>query len=576
MMKKELIDVNLNYLISDCISDPILITDQNGDYFYANNSHLEDIGINKDDILNQNIANSVHKEDKDKVRGFIKNIFNGGNKTTEIRFKKEKKKYQWFELKAKKFLDKQGNEKLLIFGRRIEKYRRIKEEKEDLEESFQELMERFPELRFWKILYPQSCLSAVDKAREMLEYVIDNIPQYIAWKDENSEYIGCNQEYAKILGLSSPKKISGLTDEHFEWSKDILKEIKESEKKVVKENKIIRENQKKLTLPNGYEGWFDINRIPLENSQEKRVGILISLNDVTRRIENEKEVKKSREKLRKMNKILEQRVDEKTHKLQKSRENLKKKNIELKKKNKELRRLDKVKNDFISMAGHALKTPLVSIAGYTDYILMSYEDINDDIREDVEAVYRNVKRLEEYIDQLLDVIKIDAKQMRFDLYLQECNIYEIINECLSELEFQIEKKDLKIKNLIDDDLSLEIDKNKMSQVFSNLLSNSIKFTPDEGEITLTSRIENNRCHFNIQDTGIGLTAEEISHLFGKFVKLQESIDNFSIGKSNFKSGSGLGLYITKGIIEAHGGEIWAESKGKGKGSTFHFYLPFPR
>lgn len=573
----EPLNFDMDYLISDYLKDLLFILNESGEYLYVNNkAHLEQLGLKQEELIGQSVFDFIHENDQRKMDDLIQGVFKDVENSIEIKFKKEKRKYSWYELKGKKFIDKRGNIRALFIGRRIQKYKKIEKEKKDIESRFQELMENFPELRFWKILYPQSCLSAVDKAREMLEYVIDNIPQFIAWKDEDFEYIGCNPEYAKILNLNSPEKVSGLKDDHFNWSKKTLKEIRELETKVLEERTTVRQQQKKLTLPNGYEGWFDINRIPLENSKSKKVGLLISLNDITRRIENEKEIKQSREKLRKMNKILEERVNKKTKKLQQSQEDLRKKNLELQKKNKELRRLDKVKNDFISMAGHALKTPLVSIAGYTDFILTKHQNLEEEIKEDLEAVYRNVKRLEEYIDQLLDVIKIDAKQMEVDLFLQENNIFEIVDECLAEVEFQVKKKNLKVENHINKDLSLSIDKKKISQVFSNLISNSIKFTPEGGKISMSSKFENHKCLFQIKDTGIGLTEEEISRLFGKFVKLRESVNNFSMNKSIFKSGSGLGLYITKGIIEAHGGEIWAESDGKNKGSIFYFSLPKER
>jgi signal transduction histidine kinase len=164
-------------------------------------------------------------------------------------------------------------------------------------------------------------------------------------------------------------------------------------------------------------------------------------------------------------------------------------------------------------------------------------------------------------------MKIDAKKMQ--LAKQNEKVNKIITNSLSELDFQIKQKNLKIVLNLTSNLELQIDPFRIGQVFSNILSNAVKFTPEHGTIEITSMVEENYYLFKIKDNGRGLTPEEKQRLFGKFVTLDLRADNFS----TFYKGSGLGLYITKGIIEAHGGSISVKSEGRGTGSEFSFTLP---
>ena len=247
-------------------------------------------------------------------------------------------------------------------------------------------------------------------------------------------------------------------------------------------------------------------------------------------------------------------------KLKESEEKLRKQNIELK-------RLDELKNDFITIAAHELKTPMVSIKGYTDYILAHYKDLDFEIRKDLSLIERNSNRLNMLIDQLLDVMKIDAKKM--DIIREEKNIFELIRNCVDELSFLIKEKKMKIILDIQKDLHLRVDPNRIFEVFSNLLSNAMKYTSIGGKIEISARKINNQYLFKVKDEGRGLSIGEIRRLFKKF----EVISKKKTDIFYRKKGLGLGLYISKGVVEAHGGKIWGTSKGRGKGAEFYFTLP---
>jgi len=239
----------------------------------------------------------------------------------------------------------------------------------------------------------------------------------------------------------------------------------------------------------------------------------------------------------------------------------------LREQNIELKELDKLKTEFISIAAHELKTPLISIGGYVDLILMRENDLKSVIREDLTIVLSNVRRLEDYINRLMDVMKIDAKKM--ELLFEESNIYQILESTISELSFQINQKNLEIRIDMDKDFIMHVDTSRIYQVFSNLISNAIKFSNQEGIIEISAKVQDNNYLFTIKDYGKGLNEKQLGKLFGKFVTIGENSEDFS----TFEKGSGLGLYIARGIIGAHGGEIWVKSEGLNKGAEFKFTIP---
>jgi len=248
-------------------------------------------------------------------------------------------------------------------------------------------------------------------------------------------------------------------------------------------------------------------------------------------------------------------------------EKLKESERRLRQQNIELKELDRLKTDFISIAAHDLKTPLISVGGYVDLILLREKGLKEEVKEDLNRVLNKVHRLDGYINRLLDVMKIEAKKV--ELVKREENIHSIIVDCLSDLEFQISQKDLTVNVDISKNLNMSVDNFRISQALLNLLSNAVKFTPKNGKIDISIVEQEKNVLFKIKDNGKGLTTEEIQKLFGKFVTIEQGVD----GYSTFDKGSGLGLYIARGFIEAHGGKIWVESKGRDLGAEFKFTLP---
>lgn len=220
---------------------------------------------------------------------------------------------------------------------------------------------------------------------------------------------------------------------------------------------------------------------------------------------------------------------------------------------------DKMQKDFINIAAHELRTPIQPILGLTEAVLSKSKDETQ--KELLEVVVRNAKRLRSLIENILDVTRIENQSL--SLRKERLNINGIILNTLEEYESRDNKKkdDVKIVFTPKDDFFVEADKGRVMQVISNLMNNAIKFTL-KGTITVTTKKkeENNEIIVSIKDTGSGIDPEIMPRLFSKFA-------------TKSQTGTGLGLFVSQNIVEAHGGKIWAENNSDGRGCTFSFSLP---
>jgi len=259
---------------------------------------------------------------------------------------------------------------------------------------------------------------------------------------------------------------------------------------------------------------------------------------------------------------------------------------ELGKANKELKYRDQLKDEFINIAAHELRNPIQPILGLSELLrTKEIENIKNSGEIDIEKIenildiiIRNSKRLMQLEEEILDITRIESGNLI--LNKEKINLNEMITEMLREYEQKMiqSKKDLKLfyeaHNNADEIFIVESDRNRLIQVVTNLLNNAIKFT-NEGIITVIverkkdDNSNNNEIVVSIKDTGTGIDAEILPKLFTKFAT-----------KSKAEGGTGLGLFISKNIIERHGGRMWAINNtiinGDGKGSTFSFSLPISK
>ena len=244
----------------------------------------------------------------------------------------------------------------------------------------------------------------------------------------------------------------------------------------------------------------------------------------------------------------------------------------------QLERLDRTKSNFISVAAHELKTPLTLIDGYTtmmrDLIDASGQNQFDSL---LAGMNKGVRRLHEIIDDMIDVSLIGNNLL--SLNFQQVTLIHILNLLKGEISEKVSerKQTLEIRKFPGVDTWIYADPERLYQAMHNLLTNAIKYTPDRGNIIVDGRTLPGFIEITVTDTGIGVAPENHTAIFEKFAQLGRP-NLHSSGKTKFKGGGpGLGLPITRGIIEAHGGTIWVESEGydeeKFPGSTFHILIP---
>ena len=240
--------------------------------------------------------------------------------------------------------------------------------------------------------------------------------------------------------------------------------------------------------------------------------------------------------------------------------------------NEELKYKDQLKNESINIAAHELKTPIQPILGLTEILQSQINDVKQ--KELLEVTIRNAKRLQRLTEDILDVTKIESKSLV--LNKEQFNLNYVVTNAIDELILGREFLDNDSQNIRlsynPHDISIRADKARITQVISNLLSNAFKSIKETGKGgTLTVNIENRdtggalnknerEIVVSISDEGRGVDSKTLPRLFSKFF-------------STSSKGTGLGLYISKSIIEAHGGKIWAENNADGKGATFTFSLP---
>lgn len=235
--------------------------------------------------------------------------------------------------------------------------------------------------------------------------------------------------------------------------------------------------------------------------------------------------------------------------------------------NRKLREVDRIKSEFISIASHQLRTPLSIIKGYASMALEG--DFGGWQSKEQKEVFRKIllssERLINLVEDLLNISRLEQGKVGYDF--KPTDIVKLVRGVVEELRPKAKEKGLKLtfyrsKKALP---QLTIDPDKLRQVFVNLIDNSIKYT-QEGEIKIRLQKGDSKVRISVSDTGAGLTQDELSVLFQRFMRGKRVTQLYT-------EGVGLGLYFAKNIISAHNGRIWATSPGKGKGSTFYVELP---
>ncbi|GBO56105.1 circadian input kinase A [Pseudanabaena sp. lw0831] len=385
---------------------------------------------------------------------------------------------------------------------------------------------------------------ALLESQQFIQTVIDTIPLPLFWKDRESVYLGCNQQFARILRLSSADEIIGKTDFDLSWTEDESIAYRADDLRVMESTQTRLKIEETLTLPNGEQRWIETHKAPLQDSTNKVFGLVGMFQDVTERRQTELKLAES--------------------------------NKELSIFNEELGRATRLKDEFLANMSHELRTPLNAILGMTEGLQEKvFGDINERQLKALQTVERSSNHLLELINDILDIAKIESGQMVLDCNL--CNVAHLCQSSLAFIKQQAVKKriQLEIKLLINLP-SLLIDERRIRQVLINLLSNAVKFTPEGGRITIeVSQLSSDPVtddfpwqhflHIAVIDTGIGISPENIKKLFQPFIQVDSALNRQY-------EGTGLGLALVKRIVELHGGRVGLTSE-LGVGSRFTIDLP---
>lgn len=366
-----------------------------------------------------------------------------------------------------------------------------------------------------------------------LQLVLDNVPTFVFWKDRESNYLGCNKNFALSAGFSSPEELIGKNDYDMPWSNEESDYYRKIDNEVMTSGESKINFEEPQTINDGETGWVRTSKVPLKDDSGKVIGILGTYEDITERKRNELKLKKQSEKLFSLNK-----------ELKKSHLQLEQTNIDL--------------EQFAYATSHDLQEPLNNIKMFTDLIL---KDCNSEIDEEGKKrmgfVKDGVRRMSDLVRGVLNYSKI--KDVRgFDLvnldYLVKdgvSNIAKRLSEANVELVFDLPTEDLKCQPV------------RMVMLFNNLITNAIKFNRSaQPKIHISHEASENHWLFKVKDNGIGIEDEFRTHVFKPFKRLNN--------RQKF-AGSGLGLSICKRITNVHGGKIWCESN-EWNGTTFCFTI----
>ena len=352
-----------------------------------------------------------------------------------------------------------------------------------------------------------------EEAQNILRTVIETLPYGIMLIDWEGKVLGMNRNLSFMLNIATP----GSSRKHYS---EILDEpLKAIFDKLIEDTKkygFVFERHNKISLAGNIPILVGMSSSVLRNDQGVPFGISVICRDMSATQELER-----------------------------------------------MREIDKLKTDFLATVSHDLKAPLTSICGYADVLIkFSGDKFNSEELGFLQIINEEGMRLTRMINDMLNVATIESGALK--LKSEQVILGDIIHEVIKVSLMQNKKINF-IVNIDSKIPSLWLDKGKMMNVFLNLVNNAIKYSSDEGTIRIEGYVKDENVYIEVIDRGVGMSQEMLSHLFEKFFRGDSN-------KTRGIKGTGLGLVIAKGIVEAHGGSITVKSQ-LGEGSTFSVILP---
>ncbi len=387
--------------------------------------------------------------------------------------------------------------------------------------------------------------------------------------DGEGKLLYWNRAFPALLGVR-PKRLEEKPDIH-SWLN--LFGLKRTLAKAELEMKTVRLREVHGTKPDGSPCSVFLSVTPLENEDGSFRSLLVLLKDLT----GEEQVHRKYKRLWERERNARQHLARVTHDLRSSHrtvqilnstlvESVRERSTTLDVMMEEMRGVGKDKEEYLSSVSHELRSPITSIQSMSE-ILLQYRDLDPDKYEEfVEIIHSESRRLSRLVDDILDLSKLEAGGFTAEMAMIDSPT--LIEEVIRSIRPLADDRGIMIRTAMrNTQPPLESDADRLKQVLTNLLSNAIKFTEPGGTIEVSVQWLNSTdmIQFNVKDSGIGISSDEISTVFDRY----QQADNSG---TNQQKGTGLGLSISKMIVENLGGVIWAQSE-KGDGSTFSFRIP---
>ncbi|MBI2078574.1 MAG: PAS domain-containing sensor histidine kinase [Euryarchaeota archaeon] len=378
-----------------------------------------------------------------------------------------------------------------------------------LELSSQELLQRFQALR---------------KQQNEQQVIFNSAPALIFYKDTENRILRLNELGARAMG----RPIAELEGKscYDVMPHDVAKRLHDDDLEVV------RSGQPKLGIveshpdASGVDHWVRTDKVPYRDETGKVVGVVVFSQDIT-------EQKKAEEDLKAAYRKLEELV--------------------------------KFRTQFLNTTAHELRTPLTPIILQSHLLRDALSHLSDpQQRKGFEILDRNIRRLDSLVRDVLDAARLQSG--RLPLRVAELDMARVVGDAVETVAPQAEQQHITLESRSERPLLVAGDPVRLGQVLTNLLANALKFTPEGGKITVTAVASSGHAIVSVQDTGIGVPPGQIARLFQPFSQVHDPMQTTA-------PGTGLGLYVSRGIVEQHGGNIWCYSAGPNAGSTFSFRLP---
>jgi PAS domain S-box-containing protein len=353
---------------------------------------------------------------------------------------------------------------------------------------------------------------------------MDNIPDRIYFKNTRGEYIKINKAAALRRGVKDPDEVINKTDFDF-FTKEHAEQALNDEIEIIKHGKVLENIEEKQTWIGSEEDWASTTKAPIHNEAGEIIGTFGITRDITARKIAQEALAQSEIKLRELNAI---------------------------------------KDKFFSIIAHDLRGPFNGLFGLLDMVREDFDEIGvEEVKENLETMNDILRNLFQLLEDLLEWGRIQRNV--FDFTPVNENICLTINNVVDLYSINAKNKSINLILKAPDILYIKYDKKMISTVVRNLLTNAIKFTEPRGIIKITVIEETNQVKISIEDTGIGISQNNLHRLFNL-------TEYFSTKGTNNEGGTGLGLILCKEFVEKHGGKISVETELR-KGSTFSFTIP---